>query len=403
MSVFAYRQVTIIGYESVANPFLQTSIDMMTQFLRERQMRLATFIWVHNVAEKDEDEDNHFADSLTLTDHAGYLKKIISNTDQLKGLHTDLMIIRCHGAARKNGQYAQLVFTDNNAHSKPSKGEYLVHSRQESPNISLKELTDETKLVLLFCCAGNQIMTDYLSERHTKKRPYILVSNQDKMLSASADIIQLVLMNIIECNESTIRQRFFSEFWTEFLVAIRKIFGVVKLFGDDHEAFWKYLQHLNVITLHEQRSKRHELPGNKPEETPGFQLYGRCFEYFLEEKTIQNTFRDFKSLLLVVPDGPPERPDTAADIELSADENVDVYLKSYKIEQEAKLRATPPPAERVRRLTTLEYDEVAHPAPVHDVPLDEMPVQSAFCAPSADILRMRACLCKGLSLKKASN
>ena len=58
MSVYAYRQVTIIGFESVSNPFLQTSIDMMTQFLRERQMRLATFIWVHNVAEKIGDEDN---------------------------------------------------------------------------------------------------------------------------------------------------------------------------------------------------------------------------------------------------------------------------------------------------------------------------------------------------------
>jgi hypothetical protein len=358
---------------------------------------------VHNVAEKVGDEDNHFADSLTLTDHDGYLKKIISNTDQLKGLHTDLMIIRCHGASRRNGKYAQLVFTDNDAHSKPYKGEHLVHSRQESPNISLKELTDETKLVLLFCCAGNQIITDYLSERHTKKRPYILVSNQDKMLAASADIIQLVLMNIIECNESTIRQRFKNDFWEEFLVGIRKIFEVVKLFGNDYEAFWKYLQHLNVITLHEQRSKRHELPANKPEEPPVFQLYGRCFIYVLEENSMQNTFRDFKSLLLVVPDGPPERPDTAADIVLSADENVDVYLRTYKAEQEAKLRATPPPAERVRRLTTLEYDDEVHSAPVHDVPLDEMPVQSAFRAPSADILRMRACLCKGLSLKKASN
>jgi hypothetical protein len=390
MSMLAHRQVTIIGFESVANPFLQTSIDMMTQFIRERGMRLATFIWVHNVAEKD--EDNHFYDSLTLTDHAGYLKKIISNTDQLQGLSTDLMIIRCHGAARTAGQYAKLAFTDNNAHSKPYKGEFLVHSRQESSKISLKELTNETKLVLLFCCFGNQIITDYLSETHKKPRPYILVSNQDKMLAASADIIQLVLLNILECNEKEDRLR--SGFWKEVLVGIKKIFEIVKLFGDDHAAFWEYLQHLGVITLEDERSKRHELPQKKPGAHPLFQLYGRTFIYYLEENTVQNTFRDFKSLLLVVPDGPPERPDMADDIVLSTDENVDLYLKSYKAEQEAKLRATPPPAERVRRLTTLEYDDVAHPAAVHDVPLDEMPVQSAFCAPSADILRMRACLCR---------
>lgn len=415
--MYSHRQVTIIGFESVANPFLQTSIDMLTQFIIERRMRLATFIWVHNVAEKDEDydEDNHFVNSLTLTKHEGYLKKIISNTDQLKHLSTDLMVIRCHGAARIAGHYAKLAFTDNNAHSKPSRGEFLVHSRQESSNISLKELTNETKLVLLFCCFGNQIMTDYLSETHTKPRPYILVSNQDKLLAASADIIQLVLLNIIECNENSTKGGLKSQFWTEFLVAIRKIFEVVKLFDDDHAAFWKYLQHIGVITLQEERIKRHELPEKKPGARPLFQLYGRTFIYYLDENTVQNTFRDFKSLLLVVPDGPPERPDTAADIELSTDENVDVYLKTYKAEREAKLRATPPPTARVRRDTTLEYDArddrektieydaVMEHTPVHDVPLDEMPVQSAFSAPSADILRMRACLCKGLSLKKASN
>ena len=64
-------------------------------------------------------------------------------------------------------------------------------------------------------------------------------------------------------------------------------------------------------------------------------------------------------------------------------------------------RSARAPAARARRATTLEYEPL--PVPVHDVPLDEMPTQSAFCAPSADILRMRACLCKGLSLKKASN
>lgn len=398
--MLAHRQVTIIGFESVKNPFLQTSIDMLTQFIRERGMRLATYIWVHNVAEKDEYEDNH-VDSLTLTNYEGYLKKIISNTDQLKGLSTDLMIIRCHGAPRSNGHYAKLAFTDNNAHSTPVRGEYLVHSRQESSNISLKELTSETKLVLLFSCFGNQIMTDYLSETHTKRRPYILVSNQDKLLTASADIIQLVLLNILECMESTSQDRYKSTYWTEFLEGIRKIFEVVKLFGDDHASFWEYLQHLNVITLQEQRSIRHELPRKNPAARPLFQLYGRCFIYYLDENTVQNTFRDFKSLLLVVPDGPPESPDTAADIVLSTDENVDVYLKSFKAKREAALRASPPPAARARRATTLEYEPL--PTPVHDVPLDEMPTQSAFCAPSADILRMRACLCKGLSLKKASN
>jgi len=343
-------------------------------------MRLATFIWVHNVAEKDEDydEDGHFVNSLTLTRHAGYLKKIISNTDQLKGLHTDLMVVRCHGGARSPGQYAKLAFTDSNAHSKPNRGEYVVHSRQQSSNISLKELTDETKLVLLFCCFGNQIMTDYLSENHTKPRPYILVSNQDKILAASADIIQLVLLNILERKEMSMTEaRLTSGFWMEVLEGIRKIFEIVKFFGNDHAAFWEYLQHIGVITLQEERSKRHELPQKKPGTPPLFQLYGRTFEYFIEKNTVQNTFRDFKSLLLVVPDGPSERPDMAPDIVLSTDEHVEVYLRSYKAEQEAKLRATPPPTARERRDTTLEYDEVAHPAAVHDVPLDEMPTQSA--------------------------
>jgi len=404
--MYSPRHVTIIGFESVTNPFLQTSIDMLTQYIVERGMRLATFIWVHNVAEKDEDydEDGHFVNSLTLTRHAGYLKKIISNTDQLKNLSTDLMVIRCHGAARSPGHYAKLAFKDNNAHSKPRRGEFLVHSRQESSKISLKELTDDTKLVLLFCCFGNQIMTDYLSEKHTKPRPYILVSNQDKILAASADIIQLVLLNILERHEMSMTEaRLTSGFWTEVLDGIRKIFEIVKFFGDDHAAFWKYLQHIGVITLQEERSKRHELPRQKPGTPPLWQLYGRTFAYFVEENTVQNTFRDFKSLLLVVPDGPPERPDMAADIELSTDENVDVYLKTYKAEREAKLRATPPPAERERRDTTLEYYEPLLSTAVHDVPLDEMPVQAAFCAPGADMLRMRACLRKGLSLKKASN
>jgi len=396
------KHVAIIGYESAQNPFVQTAIDMLTQGIRERGLSLGTYIWVHNASQKDEYDDNH-TDSLTLTDHAGYLKKMISNTDQLRGLPADLMIIRCHGSARRNGHCAQLTFFDQNAPTQPYKQEYVVHSRQESTNISLKELTSNTNLVLLLTCFGNQIMTDYLSQTNTQPRPFILVSNQNEILSASVDIILLVLFNILEFVDFGMEPVYKSQFWGKFLAAIMKLFQVVKLFGDDHASFWKYLQHTGVITLDEQRSIRHQLPWKKPEGPRLFQLYGRSFSYIVDENTMQYTLRDFKSLLLVRPDGPPDSADTAADIELSTDENVDVYLRSYKAEREAKLRATPPPAARARRDMTLEYNDVALPAPVHDVPLDEMPAESAFCAPSADILRMRACLCKGLSLKKASN
>ena len=84
------------------------------------------------------------------------------------------MIIRCHGAPRSNGHYAKLAFTDNNAHSTPVRGEYLVHSRQESSNISLKELTSENFKELL---APYFIAVHYLQELWIQNKFNLIITD----------------------------------------------------------------------------------------------------------------------------------------------------------------------------------------------------------------------------------
>lgn len=375
-----HKHVVILGYESSGVPFAQTAIDLLTQGFRDKALSLGTYIWVHNASQTDDYDEAKHTTSLTCIDHAEYVKKMINNTDQLTGISADLMIILCHGAPRRYGKCAQLRFADNDGPSRPYRDECNVDARKMTANVSLKELTSATKLVLMLCCHGNQIMTDYLSDSNTLTRPFILASNQALILRGSIDAILIVLFNILETIVFyTERPILKSQHWARVLIAINRLFQIVKLFGDDHDSFWTYLLQTGVVTIAHNHNRRRQVPSAQPASEALFHVYGRNFNFLLEESTKANTLRDFKTLLLVGPNGPPQSADTAADLVPYPDEHVDVYLKLYIAQQAAKAEATrrtPSPPARDPRDTTLPYEAVEHTAPVHNVPLDDVPPQN---------------------------
>ena len=361
-------------------PYAQTAIDLLTQGFRDKALSLGTYIWVHNASQTD-DDDKQKHKSLLCIDHDNYSKTMINNTDQLEGIIANLMIILCHGARRRQGNCAQLRFADNDGPSRPLRDECNVDARKTSTNISLKELTSATKLVLMFCCYGNEIMTDYLTDSNPlTTRPFILASNQALILRGSIDAILIVLFNIVESITFYTKRPILKDYhWTRVLSAIHRLFEIVKLFGDDHDSFWIYLLQTGVVTIAHEHNKGRQVPSAQPASEARYLVYGRNFNFLLEESTKANTLRDFKTLLLVGPDGPPQSADTAADLVPYPDEHVDVYLKLYIAQQAAKpaaTRRTPSPPARDPRDTTLPYEAVEHTAPVHNVPLDDVPPQN---------------------------
>ena len=97
------KDVSIIGYESVDFPYDSSTINMLTQIIRKQDLSLSTYICIPNAAEVERDKDggdlNH-KDSLTVVNYNKYLKKILHNTSELKGIPSDLLIIVCHGDER---------------------------------------------------------------------------------------------------------------------------------------------------------------------------------------------------------------------------------------------------------------------------------------------------------------
>ncbi len=118
-----------------------------------------------------------------------YTKMIVNNAEILKNVAADLMIVLGHGKRRTDMQPSAVCLTSSGATFVGSSGilwgsRYLKDmdgSRRLIPGIvtTMADVTARSKLVIVMCCRGDQILEDFLSDAPTNFTDMLLCDKED--------------------------------------------------------------------------------------------------------------------------------------------------------------------------------------------------------------------------------
>ena len=152
-------------------------------------------------------------------------------------------------------------------------------------------------------------MQDYLSERSPFPRPDFVASNRELLSTASAEVILIIIFNVIPGKKG------FVSYWQLVRDAIIRLFQIVKLFGSDYMGFLEYLKTIGLISIDDEIQLKQQLRKSS-DYSSRFQVHGRYNPDALEHEFPEVMFMNFQSLLLVSIES-NESKDTVKDIELS--------------------------------------------------------------------------------------
>ena len=293
--------VVIVSYESFTAPFEQTAVDVLTQFFSDYN-NMRTGVWTYMV-------DNNVDFIFSLVDKWHYSKCIVTlNTLVDIGPTPELMFLLCHGAEPEEKIPAHLNFGDIGI-------DQYVWARRPLPGtidpeydyasaIYLDQLIGGgTKLVVMVCCAGQYIISDYIAEKGNAI-PDIVFFNTDDIYILSGDIFMVLLMNLIDSGGSRTNPE--PKPLLHFtLVSILTIFKIVKHCQDDPELFWDFLQSSGCISDYRSDKTKQGLPWpNQRMQSKNhdkvFRVFGRLCCHVLEPEMKQTILKDFKSLTFVM-------------------------------------------------------------------------------------------------------
>ena len=329
--------VAILAHVSSDFPYETTTEDLLTQFFVGSDVRLHTSILV----------DELKARRLTLVDEDTYKKECVGSTEDFIGQKAQVVIAQCHGCERGAYNSASLLFK---CHTKPENSlRDHVFGKQITDTdgyewtidqdgyraVTLHEVIEHSKLAILLTCNGDQLLQDYVYEdRKDLPHPDVLIYNGQALRSVVVEIYMVLLVNILD---SELNLKSGRDMYVQVREAIKRIFQIVKVFGDDHASFWAFLQHVGCVTDNADEKDRQELPYPAWQgDEPFFRVYGRVYANLTGDFP-EATLQQFKCIQLVTwneADGKNKVIDcaTVRDIIYRTSKNDKIYrfLKRYQ-------------------------------------------------------------------------
>ena len=250
-----------------------------------------------------------------------YTKKIINSTEKLKSIAPELMIILCHGKRKGTTPSGVclcpeemtilpanlLIFaSDDYTHFKDD------GSRDKLPStcVMLAEVTTQSKLAIVLCCRGDEILSDFKST-NPKNFTDMLVCDRPDLDNISFCIFYVLLFNLVDCDVRVRPAPGQPQPKMHEVVKhnIRQIFKLISTHGKSAEEFWKFLENHDCVTDLEEVKQRQKFDHNRGDFIHGyFRVSGVAFN-FEYSKLNTNTgeseckketiLQDFKALKLV--------------------------------------------------------------------------------------------------------
>jgi hypothetical protein len=288
--------VRIITHEGDSVPFELTNADTLTQFFTDYN-NIRTGLRTYIVDEK-------VSDYIDLVSRPNYSKELCD----LKTLKSTIMVndengpssvtfLFCRGSRRGSDYPAFLSFGEDRV-------KHIVWAcRKNKPkrDVILQDLIYKSKLVLMMCCSGDEILQDYLAEQGNKI-PDILFYNCEIVLKTTHVIFLALLISLIDSDERLRRNPYEDDVCLVVRDGIITILKIVKWCNNDKNELWNFLLEVGCISTYESENRKQGLPipvTRFKDWKSHYRVFGHMYNDFIQEKEEQQIFNDFKALTLV--------------------------------------------------------------------------------------------------------
>jgi hypothetical protein len=313
--VSANKDVAIVTHEDFFGNFME---QYLAVFFMELQVRLEivsllrdiqSYGWTSGSPEK------------MILSREPYTKMIVNNTEMLKSVAADLMIVFGHGLERKKNQPSALCFAPSNAkfvnsseclwgsRYRVERNEYGSRDKLPGTITTLADVTARSKLAIVLSCRGNQILEDFLSDSPTNFTD-MLLCDKEVIDNQSFCIFFVLLVNLIDSYLEFRPLRLNNVRMDEIVNwKIETIFQIVGKFGTTAEDFWEFLEKSGCVASLEAVKASQGLPNIRENAEQYYRVLGIPWNFELRFKEKNGTEEDKKQTIFwaMVTQAPRER------------------------------------------------------------------------------------------------
>ena len=382
-----FSNTAIITYATHTGPHNLVIDDLTDYFWGVLGQTVHTYLCVKDVRSWDNINkiNNKYA---KIVDTPDYKKTHVASTKELRGLESNLLIILGHGlyddspTTTKHKPFPTSVqFYDNRQYGGEHYDDVILYANSKTmqyPNSTpMKLVTGHSDLLMLFCCCGNNMVEEYFADmtqdvykpniqvdvqgqpihspkkqktQHTQqtrqmlKTQDVLYFDFDTPLLLCTDVVMLLMISMAD-GLWDIPDISPAERVTPIIL---RIMQMVRLFDEDAEGFWNYLEEVGCVVLLENVKKKQQQASNWPK-NKYFRVGGHKFTYSLEGNVKTNLLAGLRRLTLVTwtagagvddkltrsvikrPDQCVNPPDIQFDAPAKdgSDKHVDKFLRDY--------------------------------------------------------------------------
>jgi hypothetical protein len=332
--VSAAKDVVIVTHEAFFGNFME---QYLAVFFMELRVWLEIVSLLNDIGEDGE---------LTLM-RKPYTKKIVNNTERLKSVETDLMIVFGHGRCRNECEPSAVCLACTGAKlgnnmmlwgSPMKKNRDGSRDKLDGSITTLADVTARSRLAIVLSCYGDQILQDFLSDG-PKNFTDMLLCDKEDMDNQSFCIFFVLLVNLIDSDlprrplseEQYTYSKIYPKMDEVVKRNIQRIFQIVREFGTTAENFWDFLEKSGCVASLWAAKARQGLPDIRRNSDRYYRVFGIPWNFELRfrigdkvENKTQTILDDFKALKLVRWDGEKNKV-MCENWETSFDTPLDVY------------------------------------------------------------------------------
>lgn len=272
---------------------------------------------------------NKYRSYATVVDTPTYKKTYVSRTADLRGIKSNLMIIIGHGNGCDVDFPPCIQFYDVCQYGGKHWDTNILYA--DSQNMAqigvstpMKLVTGDSDLLMLLCCHGNEIVPLYLTDMtqdvhktrlqvHSEGEPIhspkkqktqhtpetrqtqdVLYFNCDSQLILCTDILMLLMISMVD---GEFDSHGFSPA-QRFTPIILRIMQIVRLFDDNAEDFWRFLEAVGCVVMLENVKKMQQQSTDFPK-NQYFRIGGHKYTLELCDKFKEELLAGLRALTLV--------------------------------------------------------------------------------------------------------
>jgi len=213
-----------------------------------------------------------------------YLKKMVPETKLLGIMACDVMILLCHGLTvkRNGGKEPALLFEEN------GKAQHMeVWPGAQQGVVTLTNLIGRSKMVILACCLGREIMKEYLEIKVNRHQHDIVVFYGEGVWDFTTYIFYAWLVCCWKSDANASDEE--NEDGTPITIVTRvrdSIRSIIQRIAGCHsaESFWALLQTEGCVVHNNDNT---------------FSVLGRVDTYYMEHDTKKDLWTEFQTLTLI--------------------------------------------------------------------------------------------------------